>query len=351
MAKILMRFAALASLATASALAAAASAPADAADKPRVAFEIVAEPGLPVTAAQAWYQTLTGLGIQGFRIRSGEGEAGIENRGTKESPSYHVTGILTSDNTLHVPGAKFGQRDTAGLRKWLDTLGDRGAERVTQPRAAFGLTPSELVQVQEDLERPVTSSTLGRPALEACGAISARLRVPFVLESGAKQALAEVTINDELKGLSSGTALAAILRPAGLVLEPQRPKGGRLEYHVGRPRAGSEVWPVGWEPKQRASDVLPALYDMLNVEIQETAVAEAVDAVAGRLEVPVLYDRNALALHGADPAGTQADVPAKRMSYSQVLSRVLGQSGLEYKLRVDEADKPFLWITTVKPAP
>ena len=39
------------------------------------------------------------------------------------------------------------------------------------------------------------------------------------------------------------------------------------------------------------------------------------------------------------------------MSYSQVLRKILSQAKLRYELRVDDADKPFLWITTVKPAP
>ena len=44
-----------------------------------------------------------------------------------------------------------------------------------------------------------------------------------------------------------------------------------------------------------------------------------------------------------------ADVPDGRMSYSQTLRRVLSQAKMKYDLRVDEAEKPFLWITTVKP--
>ena len=38
------------------------------------------------------------------------------------------------------------------------------------------------------------------------------------------------------------------------------------------------------------------------------------------------------------------------MTYSQVLGKVLMQARLKYELRVDEADKPFVWITSVKPA-
>ncbi|REK11915.1 MAG: hypothetical protein DWQ37_12900 [Planctomycetota bacterium] len=338
-----MRFAALllASFAAQQALAAG----------PPVDFEILTDPGLPVTASQEWYQALTKLGVTGLRIRSGGGEPGIDNRGTAEKPSYKVTGVLTADNTLHVPGGKFGPRDSGKLRKWLDKLGDRGAEGVTQRPVAFGLTPSELQRVSEDLMQPVGSSTRGRGALAVAGAIAQRLQIPFVLEDGAKRALADVKVVEEMKELSCGTALAAVLRPAGLVLVPEHPRGGELTYYVGRPRPGREVWPVGWKPEGRAADRLPALFDMLNVEIRETPVADAAVAISGRLEVPILYDYNAMALHGVDPTTTEAEVPAKRMSYSRVLARVLHQAGLEYQLRVDEADKPFLWITTLKPAP
>ena len=64
-----------------------------------------------------------------------------------------------------------------------------------------------------------------------------------------------------------------------------------------------------------------------------------------------MFDRNAMALHQADPTTVTADVPGKRMSYSQVLRKILSQAKLKYELRVDDAERPFLWITTTKPAP
>ncbi len=56
-----------------------------------------------------------------------------------------------------------------------------------------------------------------------------------------------------------------------------------------------------------------------------------------------------LALHGVDPETIPAELPSKRISYSQTLGRVLGQAKLKYELRVDEAEQPFLWVTTFKP--
>jgi hypothetical protein len=64
--------------------------------------------------------------------------------------------------------------------------------------------------------------------------------------------------------------------------------------------------------------------------------------------MPLVFDRNAMALHGIKLAAVKANVPEKRMTYSQVLSRVLAPAKLRYELRVDEADRPFVWVTTIR---
>lgn len=324
-----------------------------AADAPRVSLELVTQRGLSATAPQEWQRELAELGISGLRIRSATGadEMSIKQLGSADAPSYKVVGILAADGVLYLPGGKFTLHDTGKLRKWLDTLRDDGAEGVTGQRSAFGLTASQLEKVNGDLQTPVRFSTGDMSAQAAVGQIAAGLRIPLSLEAGAARALGGVKLSNELQGLSSGTALAVIVRPGGLVFAPRRERGGQLEYRIGRPQAGRDAWPIGWKPQKRRSQVLPDLFEMLNVEIREISVAQAVAAIQGRLKVPFLYDRNAIALYDADPAAADASVPAKRMSYSLVLRRVLAQSKLKFELRVDEREKPFLWITTVKPAP
>jgi hypothetical protein len=324
-----------------------------AAESPRVTLEIFTRQGAGATAAQEWQQALSKLPLAGIRIQSdrGDAEAAVSQTGTKTAPSYRVVGILAADGRLYLPGGTFSVRDTGKLRKWLDELQASGAEGVTQPRSVFGLLPSQLQAVNDDLARPVGFATAELSAAAAMAQIGKSLRSPLALEPGASRELAAVKVPDELRDLSRGTALATLLRPAGLVLVPRASRGGSIEYRVGRPREGEDVWPVGWPPKGRASDALPGLFEMLNVEIQEIPVSEALAAIEGRLKVPFVYDRNAMALHRIDPTAVQADVPGKRISYSQVLRRVLGQAKLRYELRVDEAEHPFLWITTIQRAP
>lgn len=318
--------------------------------KPRVSFELLTKPGLSLTASQQWYKVLTDLGIEGLQIHSanpGE-EMGISRAGSDAEPRYKVVGILAADNVLYLPGGKFKPQEAGRLRKWIDDLADGGAEGVTQPRSAFGLTGSQLAEANDDLKSPLGIATKGLTADRALAQLAARIKHPIEISATARRELAQLTVTDELSDLSCGTALAALLRPAGLAFEPER-TGGALQYRVRPAAQGRESWPVGWKPKQRAAKALPELYQFLNVEIKDISVAEAMAAIEGRLKVPFLLDHNALAVEDIDPAKVQAAVPEKRMTYSQVLQKVLLAARLKYELRVDDAEKPFVWITSIKP--
>jgi hypothetical protein len=94
--------------------------------------------------------------------------------------------------------------------------------------------------------------------------------------------------------------------------------------------------------------VLPELFKFLNVEVSDTLLAESLEAIRGRLNVPLIVDQNNLAKQQIDFATVKVTLPKTNTYYSKVLERLLFQAKLKYELRVDEADRPFLWITTLK---
>lgn len=318
--------------------------------RPRVSIEVLTRSGVPLTASQQWYKTLTDLGIEGLQIRSASpgDEMSISQTGTDAAPRYKVVGILSTDNVLYLPGGKFKHNDSGKLRSWLANLGDGGAEGVTEPRSAFGLTPRQLVEVNDDLKQTLGFSTKAQRADRAVAQLATRLKHAVELDAAQRRVLAEVTLADELSDVSCGTALAAMLRPAGLAFEPER-SGGATGYRVRKAKVGREAWPVGWRPRTRPAKAMPELFEFLNVEIKDISVAEALAAIEGRLKVPFLFDYNALAVEEIDPKTVTAAVPEKRMTYSQVLQKVLATARLKYEVRVDESEKPLIWITTIKP--
>ncbi len=337
-----------------------AATPATAQNASRVSLTIGTEKGLPVSATQQWYRTLTELGVDQLRIRArrpGEQPAIRERYETRPgarpaAPTYLVTGIIDSRNRLLVPGGTFHSRDVGKIKSWLTKLRGGGVSAATgQPPAPFGLSSEQLKRVRDDLALPLGFSTRGISTRDALEKAASQLKFPLAVQPDAATRLAAGgNVTEELRELSTGTAIAYLLRRPGLVLIPSGTGRGRPSYSVRRPRANEPSWPVGREPKKKRTELMPELFEILTVELDDIPVSQVLDAVGGRLKLPVLLDHYALVLHGIDPAAARVNLPEKRTSYSVVLRQALGQAKLKSQLRVDDADRPFLWVTTFKPA-
>jgi hypothetical protein len=246
-----------------------------------------------------------------------------------------------------LPYGKFGINDRPAIEKWLNKLRDGGEDALSYKPAAFGLLPKQLVSVHEALAVSVENSTLGKPPREAAKAIADRLKLKFISDPAAQQALAsDEPVGDELQGLSSGTALAAILRPLGLVMFPEK-NGSEIRLRIAGGGDAKEFWPVGWPPKGNPSETLPELFNFFKVEIDNSPLSDAMSAIAGRVKAPILLDHNAIAAGRVD-LNANVSFSAPSTFYSRALDRLLLQAKLKYELRVDEAGKPFVWITTLR---
>jgi hypothetical protein len=104
---------------------------------------------------------------------------------------------------------------------------------------------------------------------------------------------------------------------------------------------------VGWPLEKAEKDVLPDYYKFLPVEINDFALTDALDALQSRLQAPFLFDHNSLARQGIEPAAVKVSHPKGQTYYKKVVDRLLAQAKLKAELRVDEAGRPLLWISTI----
>ncbi len=317
----------------------------------RVEMELVMEPGFPTDQARKWIAMLDKAGIRGVRIRGGNvgDSVKLEPSGTRDRPGYRVTGILTLDEKLILPGGKFTASDVGGIQRWLAKLQEGGSEGLDSKPAAFGLTPTQLVATHEALAGKVSFSTKAKPPGEVVEKIADTLALKLTTDAAALKALdACDPVGDELMGLSHGTALAAVVRPAGLVMVPVK-AAGKVELRITGSKNVSESWPIGWPlPRQKSpKEVVPDLLKFIPVEINDTPLGDALSAIGGRLKVPLVIDYNAVARNRVDLATMKVSLPKSKTFYSKILDRLLFQARLKYELRLDEADQPFLWITSV----
>jgi len=316
----------------------------------RVELELVGGGPGTALAFQQWLRAFSGAGIEHVRFRSSRAtdQVGVEVRGTEQSPVYVVTGAVVSANELQLPAGRFSRRDLGRLKTWLDDLARHGPGGKPREQSAFGLPAAQFAAVREDLSRPLTFATAGLSRRDVAERIGRGLATPLKLDPGAAEALAADRVAEELTGLSSGTALAYVLRPMGYCLVP-RSSGSGVVCTVTRARPELDIWPVGWEPPGPRNEVLPDLFEFHNVNVQGVTAEVTIRAIAKRLGVPALVDHNALARHGVEPAKTVVSHPQSRTTYGLALRKLLFQAKLKYEIRVDEAGRPFLWVTTIKP--
>lgn len=318
-----------------------------------IEMELVREKSAPVTSSQEWYKLLTSLKVESLRIRSLQpgDEPGIDVAGAKDRPRYRVRGLITANNVLRVPGGKFGLSDVKALTKWLATLRSEGPDRAQGgDRLPFGMSAASFTEVHEDLAKVVDQETLGLPARDVADAIAGQLKYRLILDQAGKQALKEADpVTEELKGIAAGTALSYVLRSAGLILQPASDKKKGLEYRVVEAAAEGDLWPVGWAREAKEVEILPAFFETRNVEIEDVPLAEVLAAIQKQLNLPILYDHYALILADVDLSKAQVNFPRKRTNYAVAVGRWLAKSGLKYEVRLDDADRPFLWIMTQIP--
>lgn len=321
----------------------------------RVEMELATPATFPLLGQQQWYQVLSELGVDGLQIRKAAAgdKAEIKTAGSKAAPVYRVVGMLTSSGQLEVPGGRFSSRDRARLAEWLGKLRSGGPAALTGGGGPtpFGLSAVQFAAVNADLATPLATSSKGLTPGELLDKLRPTLNHSFALDPATQRRLAaSPAIAEELQGLTTGTALAYAVRAEGLGLLPRADAAKKVAYAVVKPAEKQATWPVGWPLEDRKpKDVVPALFETLNAEIDDIPLTEAIGVICERLKVPVLYDHYALARQGIELAKLQAKFPARKTWYGKIIDRVLHQSGLTGEWRLDDAGKPLLWITTLKP--
>lgn len=308
-----------------------------------VGFDIAYGSDLPVGVVQSWMKTLQTAGVKGIRIavKDDQDVRIVEDR---TGASVTVFGRIDRNQRLVVPNRTFKLSDTKQIREWVGDFTTTVAD-ADKKRGAFGLTATELVGVFVELGTPLSVSTQDQNVSDIVDSIGKQLQFKIAADSKAESALADVTkIPEELKGVSCGTALAAIVRPLGLVVTIDK---ARRRIQLVESRDANEHWPIGWPPQQRPGIVAPTLFKKTKVDIEDFPLDEVLGAISAKIKLPVIYDQNTLARYDVEMQKIEVTVRPTELTYDKIIRDVLSYAKpkLSYELRVDEIGQPFLWVT------
>lgn len=316
-----------------------------------VELEIHGDSAMLLDTGQKWTEVLSEVGADSVRLTqaTGSSKPDVQKSETGRGASYKIVGILSSRNQLILPGGRYSIRDTAKIKSYVDSIRADGAEVALAEKMAFGLTAQQLVALHDTLKPEYPRTTIGTKPAEILNHVKQNCGTPIVIDPSASGALrSDYTVQDELRGLSQGTALAAALRPLGLVMAPRREQGGQTEIIITDTRRAEEHWPIGWPLQQRPSQAIPKLYERIPVNIRSYTLKATLTAIQGAMDVPFLFDYNSMAQTGVDLEEIRVNLEAEKLAYQLVLQRILAQARprMEMDLRADENGKAFVWLSS-----
>lgn len=319
-------------------------------ERVRIDFELLTEPGFPLGGERRWMESLQQIPNVRLRVRPARGgEPPLVNPVTPDSKRhYQVQGILTAQNQLRLVGGTFRLEERRRIEQWIERLGSEGARNLDAPRGPFGLTEDQLLAIQETLQRPIPFSTAGMATTDFIRQWKGLVPLDLQVDSAAGRQLAVgASVSGELQGMSAGTALALAMHERGVGVTLRR-SGGTTQVVLVDPAQTKEFWPAGWPVERAPRQTVPSLFNYLNVEIDDTPLSEALDAIQQRVEARFLFDHPALSRHRIDPGEVQVHFNSGRTYYKRILDNLLYQAKLRSEIRMDDAGEPFLWITTIK---
>jgi hypothetical protein len=314
-------------------------------------LEVAVVQAAPLGAMQEWGRLLSELGLSGVRLRGAHGgdKPAVTPVGSGGSQRFRVLAVLNHRDQLVLPGAAFGQGEVAKLRQYFEGLPLATAEKGVD-RGIFGLTRPQFEQLYADLSAEVTESTKGAPPQPMLDALSRGLSVPVSVDTVAHAALGRAKpLSVELKGMTLGTSAALALRTAGIALLPEQPPGKPFVVRVVLIEPNQMYWPVGWKPEKTPRQLSPPMYRFTTIEITGHKLPQALAALAPHLGLPLIYDEHVMAREQIDITKVEVKFPNRRTYIRRAVDNVLSQARLSGEVRVDEAGRPFYWVTRFGP--
>ena len=312
-----------------------------------IRLEIFCDGQLQPMEAQQWGRELSGAGFQSVQVRAGASADALDIQPFGDGV-YAASGMLTKNNQLLVTGGRrFSLSESGQVKPYLEEkiLELEQAEVVQKEEKAKEETRNALL---EELSAPVGFRTKGAPRKLVLKQMLQSFRIPIRVPSSMKKAFdPEDRVEEELKDVSRGTALAYVLRYIGYCVQPERAEdGGVLLRIVSAPNADAKkIIPIGYAA---SNTKVEELYETFQANVDGASAKRVLDSLQDRLDIPFLYDYNSMAGLGIEPADVVIRKKPGKFTYFKLLEQVLYQADLQRETRVDETGKVFFWITTMK---
>ena len=263
-----------------------------------------------------------------------------------------VIGRLEKTGRLIFPDRTFAPGESKRLAEWLDELKTYGAQGTPEGQRLWGLTEKQFTSVMETLAAPLAIETEEVPLADVLAGFRFSPTHPLRWTTQAEKKRSQVDLSapcaQSVRGFTQGTALALVLAEMGLGFRPRRQPDGSIDLAVVDLDEAQHVWPIGWYRSIPPDKVAPSLFVFREIHFSDIDIPGALAASTAVTGIQVLVDRANLRAKEIDLASHEVDFPLRKTTWAQAYDRLLSKATCKYELLIDEAGKPFVWVTSLQ---
>lgn len=317
-----------------------------------LSVELLTGPEGAGLATYQWYQLFERLQIPLTVRQAAAGEAPeiVEQTGLAVR-KVRVIGSLDKSGRLIFSERTFSEADGAKLARWLREIREFGAQGSPAGQPVWGLTKVQFNDLFTSLSPAVTADLEGQKFAEALPqlAIPAAYHISFTTAASSRlqQLQPAPTLQQSVKGIARGTAFAVLLRELGLGFRPRRMADGSIELQVATPGEATDLWPIGWPTQAPNPKTAPRYFALTKIDLRDVLLNDVLSAAPEFVGLPILIDYRGLAEKNIDLAAVKVSHPARQTTWSLALKQLTFQAKARPDLFIDEAGKPFVWVTSL----
>ena len=302
-----------------------------------------------------WVQALKAVGASS--VSQVAGPVAPPKEGEPEEPAILsagagrvlVMGAIGPAGNLHVGAQGFRLSDRAGLEAFVKKLRAEGVPGPDPSDPLWGLGQSQFDLLQTALRPPSNFDLHDKPLEELLGELSTRTKLKIKLSDDAQRVARNVRLNARTVNVSVGAALAYVLSMHDLAFEPRQTADRGVSLMVLNSAESKRPWPVGLAPEQMPGIIAPRLMNSVRYQTKDTPFRDVIAMLVGEVQMDILIDTQALAQKNIDPAKLRSTVEIPPSTVQSAMRKTLAPLGLKHEMRIDEGDRPFLWVTIGEP--
>ncbi len=318
-------------------------------------FRIQISSSLDKQRAVIWINLLKELGAAG--VSQVPGEPGLPKEGEPGEPAVEsagagrliVRGMIGPSGNLFIGGEAFRMADRAKLAALIKSLQIEGMAAVDPTAPMWGLSPVQIERLHTELKQPSAFELKEKPFDAFMSDLRGRIKLEIKVTPESQQLARGLKLNGTTGDLSLGAALAFVLGQHGLEWEPRSAAGTSVTMLVLPREESKRPWPVGLPPEQFPGNLAPQLMANARYQTNNLPLDDVLAVFRRELKMDVLLDRAGLIEHEVNPDKLRCTVQITGGTFQSAIKKTLAVVGLKHELRLDESNRPFLWVTWSEP--